>query len=150
MTWDQCVGFKGATPNAQSCWAAHEAGFRIGQELGDVAIYGTFPALMQTVETTILQARKEMSRITVIDRQTGARQVFAGHPSDILAYPVKMRVFFALSQAELPKSDLFCGSEEVALSGSCALDLTINKVAQIRYYDYAGALVKTEPAAAIQ
>jgi hypothetical protein len=135
----------------QACWSSNALNFAIGQRIGDIAIYSEpqqlSPVELNTIENMILHARKEAGSITVTDFSTGTAYSYTGTPATIYPqYPVKMRVYFADTAADLPSSTTFCENGSWMGTNSCMLNLTGLTVAQIRYYDFEGNLVVTEPA----
>jgi hypothetical protein len=130
-----------------ACWNSSFAGFDIGQKIGDIALYSTPFQLsavqLSNIEGMILQARSEAGTVIVTDSSTWANYTFTGTPATVLQYPVKMRVYFADSAADLPNSQLYCENGGFLGTNSCTLNLTGLPVAQIRYYDFEGNLVSS-------
>ncbi|MCU1257971.1 MAG: Ig domain protein group 2 domain protein [Bryobacterales bacterium] len=130
-----------------TCWTTNSDFFKIGQKVGDIAMY-TQPtqmssAQLSSIEGMIQQARSEASLVTVTDSATGSSYSYKGFPDTFYNYPVKMRVYFAPSPAAVSSSTTFC--ESVGLSGtnSCSLNLSGLTTAQIRYYDFNGMLISS-------
>ncbi len=131
-----------------TCWSTNYNNFLIGQKIGDMPIY-TQPqqissTQLQNIESMILTARSQMSAITVTNTSTGLSYSYQGSASAVYQYPVKMRVYFAASQATASASTVYCESGQWLGENTCSLDLTGLLVAQIRYYDFAGNLVVSE------
>jgi hypothetical protein len=138
--YSNCVG---------TCWTADAAGFGIGQKIGDIALYGN-PSQLSTsqlgaIESMILQARSEAGSIAVTDSSTGNAYSYTGTPATVYQYPVKMRVYFADSAADLASSSTYCENGSWLGTNSCTLNLAGLTVAQIRYYDFEGKLVLSQP-----
>jgi hypothetical protein len=137
-----------------SCWSSNLANFEIGQKIGDIPIYGApganqiDPAALTSVESMILEARSAAGSITVTDSSSGAQYSFTGSPATVYTYPVKMRVYFAPSAAQLPASTTYCESGGWLGTNTCTLNLAGSVTAQIRYYDFNDQLVITEAAQA--
>lgn len=136
-----------------SCWSSYYEHFKIGQKIGDIALYAQpgqmDPVHLDRIETMIREARAEASRVTVRDRASGRELSFTGRPDRILAYPVKMRVYFAPSAAAMGSSTLFCEAGQWLGENRCELDLTGMTAAQIRYFDFTGRFVSAEPVTAM-
>jgi hypothetical protein len=130
---------------AGACWTANAAGFAIGQKIGDIALYSApfqlSDSQLGNIEAMILQARSEAGAITVTDSSTGSVYSYTGTPATILQYPVKMRVYFADSAADLASSSTYCENGSWLGTNSCTLNLSGLTVAQVRYYDFGGNLV---------
>lgn len=132
-----------------SCWSSNLANFEIGQKIGDIPIYGApganqiSPAALTNVESMILQARNAAGSITVTDSSSGAQYSYTGSPATIYKYPMKMRVYFAASTAQLPVSQTYCESGGWLGTNTCTLNLAGLVAAQIRYYDFNNQLVIT-------
>jgi hypothetical protein len=140
VKWNDCTG---------SCWDSYQWEFRASQKIGDITLMGVSSQMQQThlsnMMSTILEIRKEMSSVFVTDSATGRKLSFSGTPSDVLPYPVKLRVYFASSAAQLAASTLQCEAGQWLGENACTLDLTGMTVSQIRYVDFAGKLVRTGP-----
>jgi len=131
-----------------TCWTSNVDAFKMGQKIGDIAMYGQ-PGQMdwkqlQTIETMIQQVREEASLVSVTDTKTGQKREFRGTPASILAYPVKMRVYFAPTAAELERSTVYCEAGQWLGENSCNLNLSGMGVSQIRYYDFTNQFVRAE------
>jgi hypothetical protein len=141
VKWNDCTG---------SCWDANLWQFKTSQKIGDIALMSVAPQVSEThlanVMSTILDVRKESGNVFVTDSTTGRKLSFSGRPAEILPYPVKLRVYFAASATQLPASTLQCEAGQWLGENACTLDLNGMTVSQVRYYDFAGKLVKTEPA----
>lgn len=139
VKWNDCTG---------TCWTQNLENFKIGQKIGDIALLSLYPQIsaghLETVNSTIQEVRREMSNVFVTDSVTGRKLSFSGTPDRILAYPVKLRVYFAGSEGELTSSGLFCEAGQWMGENSCTLDLSASKVSQIRYVDFAGKTVRTD------
>ncbi len=151
-TWRFAYPNGGQTTNvsncsAGACWTTSAPGFDIGQKIGDIAMYSA-PFQLSAVELTniegmIMQARTEAGTVIVTDASSGADYTFTGTPATILQYPVKMRVYFADTAADLAASQTFCENGGLLGTNSCTLNLTGLTVAQVRYYDFEGNLVNS-------
>jgi hypothetical protein len=130
-----------------ACWTANSPGFEIGQKIGDIALYSTPFQLsayqLSNIEGMILQARNQSGTVVVTDSSTGADYTFSGTPATILQYPVKMRVYFSDSPADLVNSQTYCENGGYLGTNSCTLNLAGLTVAQVRYYDFGGNLVSS-------
>lgn len=136
-----------------SCWSSNYEHFRVGQKIGDIALYAQ-PGQMNLshldrIETMIREARAEASRVTVQDRASGRELSFTGQPDRILNYPVKMRVYFAPSAAAIGSSTTYCEAGQWLGENRCELDLTGMTAAQVRYFDFTGRFVSAEPVMAM-
>jgi hypothetical protein len=138
---------------SSACWntQGYGANFDIGQKTGDIAMYSVPSQLsagqLTTIENMILQARTEAGRVIVTDSTTGTAYSYTGTPATIdPQYPVKMRVYFADSAADMASSSTFCENGGLLGTNSCTLDLAGLTIAQIRYYDFEGKLFLSEPA----
>jgi hypothetical protein len=141
VKWNDCNG---------DCWNSYLWEFQTSQKIGDIALMGVSSQMSQThlsnMMATILDVRKEMGNVFVTDAATGRKLSFSGTPANILPYPVKLRVYFAASAAQLPASAMQCEAGQWLGENACTLNLAGITVSQIRYYDFAGKLVKTEAA----
>jgi hypothetical protein len=130
-----------------SCWTTDAPSFGIGQKIGDIAMYSVpmqlSAAQLGDIEAMILKARSEAGAITVTDSSTGSVYSYTGTPATIYQYPVKMRVYFANSAANLASSSTYCENGSWLGTNSCTLNLSGLTVAQIRYYDFEGKLVSS-------
>jgi hypothetical protein len=131
-----------------SCWTNNVANFEIGQKIGDIPIY-TVPTQISTtqlsnIESMILAARAAAGSITVTDSSSGAQYSYRGAPATVYQYPVKMRVYFADTAADLPTSTTYCESGSWIGTNTCTLNLAGLTVAQVQYYDFTDTLVLTE------
>ena len=137
-----------------SCWAEHVAGFDIGQKIGDIAMYSIPQQLsttqIGTIETMILQARSEAGAVYVTDSSTGLLYSFFGNPATVFQYPLKMRVYFSDSAANIAGSLTYCENGGFAGTNSCTLNLAGLTTTQIRYYDFGGGLVYSLPSQTTQ
>lgn len=133
-----------------NCWTDNLDKFAIGQRVGDIAIYAQPTQLgtqqLQDIESMITQARTDASVITVTDSKTGVIRRWSGDVTSVLPYPVKMRVYFAPSSAQLASSALFCEAGQFLGETACNLDLTGIAMSQVRYYDFTNRLVRTNTA----
>ncbi len=131
-----------------TCWSSNADSFGIGQKVGDIAIYGVpsqmSPELLGAIEGMILNARSEAGNITVIDTSTKYTHTYMGSPATTYAYPLKMRVYFSQSASSMPDSSVFCENGGLLGTSTCNLNLSGLIRAQVRYYDFAGKLVKSE------
>ena len=141
VKWNDC---------SDSCWDGNTWNFRTSQKIGDIALMSLYPQISQihlnNMMNTILDVRNEMSTVLVTDSSTGRTLSFTGTPAQILQYPVKMRVYFGVSAAQVSNSALHCEAGQWLGENSCTLDLSGMSVAQIRYYDFAGQLVRSDTA----
>lgn len=133
-----------------SCWTNNSPDFQIGQEIGDIALYN-IPQQLSTVQLTSIEgmiqtARRNAGNITVTDTSSGSVFNYVGTPETIYKYPAKMRVYFADSVADIGASTTYCENGGLLGTDSCALNLAGLTVAQIRYYDFAGNLLLSDPA----
>ncbi len=131
-----------------TCWTSDAPGFDIGQKIGDIAMYSIPQQLSATelgnIESMILKARTEAGSITVTDSSTGASFSYTGTPATIYPqYPVKMRVYFSDTAANMPSSSVYCENGGLLGTNSCSLNLAGLVLAQIRYYDFEGNLVNS-------
>jgi hypothetical protein len=131
--------------SAGACWTADSPSFDIGQKIGDIAMYSApfqlSAAELTNIEGMIMQARNEAGTVIVTDSTSGADYTFTGTPATIYKYPVKMRVYFADSAADLAASQTFCENGGLLGTNSCTLNLAGLGMAQIRYYDFEGNLI---------
>ena len=134
----------------ESCWYNNVGNFEIGQKIGDIALYSvptqTSPSQFTAIESMITTARNAAGTITVTDSSTGSQYTFTGSPATVYQYPVKMRVYFADTAADLPTSTTYCESGGWLGTNTCTLNLAGLVVSQIQYYDFTDTLVLTEPA----
>ena len=141
VKWNDCT---------DACWNTYQWEFKASQKTGDIALMSLYPQTSLThlanMMATIIDVRKDMSNVFVTDSVTGRKLTFSGTPAQIRAYPVKLRVYFAASAAQLPGSTVQCEAGQWLGENSCTLDLSGMTVSQIRYYDFAGNHVKTEAA----
>ncbi len=130
---------------SNSCWGANVASFDIGQKIGDIAIYSVptqlSPAQYLSVEAMIMQARIEAGSVTVTDSSSGANFSYNGSPSTVYKYPLKMRVYFADTPANIGASTTYCENGGWLGTNSCTLNLAGLLTAQIRYYDFNDQLI---------
>lgn len=130
-----------------TCWSSNLSSFNTGQLVGDIALYTQptqmSPAQLNSIESMIQQARSAASLITVTDSSTGTTYAYKGFPDTVYKYPVKMRVYFAPSSAQVGASTTFCEGGGLQGEMACSLNLTGLVTAQIRYYDFAGNLVNS-------
>ncbi len=130
---------------SNSCWNTNVASFDIGQKIGDIAIYAVptqmSPAQYSNIEAMITQARIEAGSVTVTDSSSGAHFSYNGSPSTVSSYPLKMRVYFANSPANIATSTTYCENGGWAGTNSCTLNLAGLLTAQIRYYDFNDQLI---------
>jgi hypothetical protein len=136
---------------SSSCWSLYSANFDIGQKTGDIAMYSVpsqlSAAQLGNIESMILGARAEAGKVVVTDSSTGTAYTYLGTPATIYPnYPVKMRVYFAAAANNISSSSIYCENGGWLGTNSCTLDLAGLTEAQIRYYDFQGNLVLTEPA----
>ena len=126
-----------------ACWTSDVASFDIGQKIGDIAMYSIPQQLSTTqigsIETMILQARSEAGIVNVIDSSTGLTYAFSGTPATVFQYPLKMRVYFSGSAANIAGSTTYCENGSFTGTNSCTLNLAGLTTAQVRYYDSAVA-----------
>lgn len=129
-----------------SCWSANLDSFSRGQKIGDIALYAQptqmNAAHLKVIENMILDARKEMSQLTVSDSNTNATYRFQGDVNSAAPYPVKLRVYFAANAAGLPASTRYCEAGGLMGENRCSLDLSNMRVSEVRYYDFTETLVK--------
>jgi hypothetical protein len=129
------------------CWTTNAPGFDIGQKIGDIALYNVPQQLSGTqltnIENMILQARTEAGIVKVTDSTTGIVYSYNGTPATVYQYPVKMRVYFADTAANIAASNTYCENGSWVGTNSCTLNLNGLLTAQIRYYDFAGNLVSS-------
>jgi hypothetical protein len=133
-----------------TCWNTNTSNFIIGQQLGDIPILTasqTVNSQLLAEEAVITQARTQAGTLNVTDSSTGALYTYTGTPSTVYTYPLKMRVYFADTPANIAASTTYC---EIGWTGSnaCSLNLAGLVTAQIRYYDFAGQMVISNPAQA--
>jgi hypothetical protein len=136
--------------SAGACWTSDSPSFDIGQKIGDIAMYSAPFQLSATeltnIEGMIMQARAEAGTVIVTDSTTGADYTYTGAPATIYKYPVKMRVYFADSVADLAASQTYCENGGLLGTNSCTLNLAGLGMAQVRYYDFEGNLVSSATA----
>ena len=132
-----------------ACWTSDVASFDIGQKIGDIAMYSIpqqlSPTQLGNIETMILQARSEAGIVNVTDSSTGLIYAFSGTPATVFQYPLKMRVYFSDSAANIAGSTTYCENGGFAGTNSCTLNLAGLITSQIRYYDFGGGLVQSLP-----
>ncbi len=132
-----------------TCWTANLNNYMAGQRIGDIALYGIpsqLGAVQQAaVESMISAARSMASIIGVTDTATGSLYSYRGSPATVYTYPLKMRVYFADTDDDLPASTTYCENGQWQGESTCAFDLTGMARAQIRYYDFTNTLVITNP-----
>jgi hypothetical protein len=130
-----------------TCWTTNASSFDIGQKIGDIALYsipGQLSAAQLTnIESMILQARTETGVVNVTDSLTGTVYSYNGNPATVYQYPVKMRVYFADTAANMAVSTTYCENGGWVGTNSCTLNLNGLLTAQVRYYDFAGNLVSS-------
>jgi hypothetical protein len=129
-----------------TCWNANLASFDIGQKVGDIPIITAGMMVNQgwlNIEAMITKARTEAGAITVTDSSAGKQYAYKGTPATIYQYPLKMRVYFADTPANIPNSTTYCEAGGVMGTTACTLNLNGLVTAQIRYYDFNNQLVIT-------
>lgn len=133
-----------------TCWTNNSPGFEIGQRVGDIAIYNIPQQLgvaqLGTIEAMIQTARSQMGTVAVTDSSSGQVFNYTGTPATIYQFPVKMRVYFSSTTANIGSSTTYCENGGIFGTNSCTLNLSGLTTAQIRYYDFAGNLIQSEPA----
>lgn len=133
-----------------ACWQDNLWNFQVGQKIGDIAIYAQpqqmNPAHLPVIESMIQRAREESSKVTVTDSSTLNVFRFNGDVTSQRAYPVKLRVYFGGTEAEMVGSDLYCEAAQWLGENSCSLNLSGKSFAEVRYYDFTNKLVSRAPA----
>ena len=129
-----------------SCWTNNVSSFTMGLKVGDIALYNSpnqmSPAQLGTIEALIQQVRHDNSFVYVTDSGTGKQFTFSGDVTSVLDYPVKLRVYFSDSAANVTGSSLYCEAGQWLGENTCTLNLQGMSMSQIRYYDFAGQMVK--------
>ncbi|MCU1259068.1 MAG: Ig domain protein group 2 domain protein [Bryobacterales bacterium] len=130
-----------------SCWAKNFVNYTAGQRIGDIALYGIpsqlGPGQPEIIEAMIFAARAASSSVIVTDTTDGSVYSYSGVADSIYTYPVKMRVYFADTDDNLPSSTTYCENGQWQGENTCSLNLAGLVRAQIRYYDFSNNLVVT-------
>lgn len=130
-----------------TCFTNDEPSFFIGQVIGDIALYNIPGQLsapgLAAIENMITTARASAGTVIVTDSGTNVVRNYSGDTLTGFPYPMKMRVYFADSNTDLPASALYCENGQWGGQNFCTLNLGGMKVSQVRFYDFAGNLTSS-------
>ena len=135
------------------CWTNNLPSFTIGQKIGDIAMYSqpqqASSNQLNQIESMIENARSQASSVIVTDTSTGQQRTFAGRPSTVHTYPLKMRVYFAATASGLANSTLYCESGQWLGENTCSLSLARMTVSQVKYFDFTDTFVTQDSPATL-